>query len=155
MTRRELPEPVDRTFLGVPQNVAAAYENKWAGSLMAYPIDCDPVTSDPVYRKLDCIDEDSLYWNERKRSFIRRNAGKVAYGLMKSMKARQIGERQYNHLSKTPLWRLRLEFALACALNKYIGRKDTEEVQLRREMDLDEAIFQRKKAIGAYLKPQF
>ncbi|MEK6896230.1 MAG: hypothetical protein AABX12_02110 [Nanoarchaeota archaeon] len=155
MTRRELPEPVDRTFLGVPQSVTAAYENKWAGNLVAYPVDYDPIASDHVYKKLDDIDENPLYWNDKHSSFIRRSAGKVAFGLMKSMKARQMGERQYRHISSTPIWRLRLEFALACALNKYVGRQDTEDVQFRREMDLSEACFQRQKAIGAYLKPKF
>ncbi len=157
-TRRELPPYVDRTFLGIPQGVAAAYENKWGGNLVAYPLDPDPVTADPVYNKLREItrnqetplDWESGTWHKGRRSWLRSRAGKVAWGIRKAMVARQMGERQYNHLSKTPTWLLRWEFALASLLHERIGRPDLEENLFTKQMNYYDLRHEREKAIGTY-----
>ncbi len=153
--KKVLPMYVDRTFIGIPHSVTAAYENKWAGNITAYPLDADPVVSDPVYRKLEGLKVDPLYWDERYNKYLsatRRNSGKVAWGLLETMKARKMNEQQYNHISKTPAWMLKLEFALANWFGKRFGRQDVEAEILGRHSNLAWLNAHRRHAIDGYLK---
>jgi hypothetical protein len=94
-----LPQAIN---FSVPQYVEAAYENHWAGNLMAYPLDPDPVRGDSVYNKLKDLEISPLYWDRDFGGGLKEKArvryGKVAWGLKETMRARKMNERQYRHL---------------------------------------------------------
>ena len=103
----------------LPQSIDAMYENKAGGSLIPYYYDPDPIRDDPTYEKLEKL--------MGKNSFIRFSKfEKVAYHLLNDMKSRQMKEKTYIHINRSPLWFLRLEFTFKYIIN-YNLRKEIHE----------------------------
>ena len=68
-------------------------------------LDSDPVRQDPVYLKLGKM-------LPRHNSDIKSGSQKVAWHYQNDVWARQMNERRYNHIRRTPLSLLKLEFAV-------------------------------------------
>lgn len=90
----------------LPQKIDAMYDNACRGNLWAYYLDGDPVRQDPVYRKLEGLEDKTLSIGEM--------AGfqKVAWHYMGEMRARRMDERTYNSIQRLPSWLLKLLFVI-------------------------------------------
>ncbi|MBS3134062.1 hypothetical protein J4214_02415 [Candidatus Woesearchaeota archaeon] len=102
----------------LPQKIDAMYDNICRGNLVAYYLDADPVREDPVYLKLKKL-KATYSWDSPNGS------ERFAQHLMFDMVARQMREKTYYHIRKTPLWLLKFEFGVRHETNR----------ELRREID--------------------
>ena len=117
MTNKKLIR--DRKVYGVPRlprKIDAMYDNVCRGNLYAYYLDPNPARDDQVYLKLSKLKQryswDSPNGTER-----------VAEHYMNDIIARQMGERTYNHIRRTPSWLLKLEFAVKHETNRALRRE--------------------------------
>jgi len=94
----------------LPQKIDAMYENMCRGNLTAYYLDPDPVRDDPIYLKLEKLQD--TY------GFDPNGSERVAKHLQNDMISRQMKEKTYRHIEKLPLWFLRLEFAVKHETNR-------------------------------------